>query len=116
MNKEDIIRMAREAGLLDNGVLRGATDDSVRVERFAALVSAECEKQWHKVIHDECEAVIKEEREACAKVCDDTGAGLWAVYKGRSKDDLLKRGRGSEYVQGAADQCDLLYAAIRARK
>jgi len=54
MTRDDIIRMARESGLLDNGILRGATDDSVRIERFAALVAAA-------------------EREACAKVCDEVG-------------------------------------------
>jgi hypothetical protein len=52
MTRDDIIRMAREVGLLDHGILRGATDDSARVERFAALVAAA-------------------EREQCAKVCED---------------------------------------------
>ena len=55
MNREDIIRMAREAGLGDTGVREGfiffqpGTDG---LERFAALVAAA-------------------EREACAKVCED---------------------------------------------
>jgi hypothetical protein len=62
MTRDDIIRMAREAGLLDNGVLRGATDDSVRVERFAALVAAA-------------------EREACAKVCDQKVDAEYATGK-----------------------------------
>ena len=54
MNQEDIIRMAREAGLGDTGVREGfiffqpGTDG---LERFAALVAAA-------------------EREACAKVCE----------------------------------------------
>ena len=48
MTKEDIIRMAREAGI---GPIYGADDESL--ERFAALVAAA-------------------EREACAKVCEDT--------------------------------------------
>ena len=53
MNKEDIIRMAREAGLGDTGVREGfiffqpGTDG---LERFAALVAAH-------------------EREACASIC-----------------------------------------------
>ena len=54
MDREQIIRMAREAGLGDTGVREGfiffqpGTDG---LERFAALVAAA-------------------EREACAKVCD----------------------------------------------
>ena len=68
MNRENIIRMAREAGLGDTGVREGfiffqpGTDG---LERFASLVAAH-------------------EREACAKVCDavqkkneDDGAWMW---------------------------------------
>ena len=48
MNRDDIIRMAREAGLADsNGVVHAF----YQLERFAALVAAV-------------------EREACAKVCE----------------------------------------------
>jgi hypothetical protein len=56
MNREDVIRMAREAGFDFN--LLGATFTSgyldQHLERFAALVAAA-------------------EREACAKVAEDTG-------------------------------------------
>ena len=72
MNREDIIRMAREAGLLVIGTAdggnavytwpHGITDE---LERFAGLVA-------------------KHEREACAKLCDavqkkneDDGAWMW---------------------------------------
>ena len=51
MNREDIIRMAREAGFchdINNGIYLCAP---MHIERFAALVAAA-------------------EREACAKVCD----------------------------------------------
>ena len=52
MTRDDIIRMAREAGL--NLYVNDVTEEpySVIVERFAALVAAA-------------------EREACAKVCED---------------------------------------------
>ena len=70
MNREEIIRMAREAGCIprrhpeyDNDIQVFATPDVL--ERFAALVAAA-------------------EREACAKVCDavqkkneDDGAWMW---------------------------------------
>jgi hypothetical protein len=66
VTREDIIRMAREAGFSDTTnpfVAWGASWE--QVERFAALVAAA-------------------EREACAKVCDavqkkneDDGAWMW---------------------------------------
>jgi hypothetical protein len=67
MNREDIIRMAREAGCIprrhpeyDNDIQVFATPDVL--ERFAALVAAA-------------------EREACAKVCeelrDEDGYEAW---------------------------------------
>ena len=62
MNREDIIRMTREAGfvLSDN-----ATDEAIdRFRNFAALVAAA-------------------EREACAKVCEDDA--LSSQYGERSK-------------------------------
>jgi hypothetical protein len=62
MNRDDIIRMAREADLL---VTTPISEDSVFVadlERFAALVAAA-------------------EREACATACEDdpSKAGEWPV-------------------------------------
>ena len=87
MNREEIIRMAREAGLADsNGVVHAF----YQLERFAALVAAaEREKvaQWMikhsfatghgdtvedllKELEWQIEERIKNERSACAKVCD----------------------------------------------
>ena len=92
MNQEDIIRMAREAGLDPD--LWNYTD---AFERFAALVAAaEREKvaRWHigsgyttghgDTIEDllvELEWQVREsEREACAKVCEDRErANLYGV-------------------------------------
>ena len=51
MNREDIIRMAREAGIANSWDLNW--QDKI-IERFADLVSSA-------------------EREACAKVCEDIG-------------------------------------------
>jgi len=48
--------------------------------------------------------------EGAAKVCRDAELGLWDVYK--KGDGPLKRGRGSEYVQGASDQSALLAGAV----
>ena len=54
MNKEDIIKMAREAGAIPihKDYSQKALVGNENIERFAALVAAA-------------------EREACAKVCDD---------------------------------------------
>ena len=53
MNRDDIIRMAREAGICTgNSILLPAPDGQIEaLDRFAALVAAA-------------------EREACAKICD----------------------------------------------
>ena len=65
MNREDIIRMAREAEHLviedyyTNGPVRAFSE--AQLERFATLVASA-------------------EREACAKVCDEHAA-YWAGYK-----------------------------------
>lgn len=69
MNREDLIRMAREAGLLVIGTAdgseavytwpQGITDE---LERFAALVAA---------------AARAEEREACAKVVEASPSYDW---------------------------------------
>jgi hypothetical protein len=70
MTREDIIRMAKEAGFFTltaeecikktGGVFFGFCDDSIydELERFAALVAAA-------------------EREACARVCDPYTHGQW---------------------------------------
>ena len=52
MTKEDIIRMAREAGFDPHDMSHDFTCNLIDIERFAALVS-------------------KHEREACAELCDE---------------------------------------------
>jgi len=70
MNREDIIRMAREAGMLRSG--DGWTEPHrwgvAEIERFAALVAAA-------------------EREACAKVCEEPGwnAANWCATQIRAR-------------------------------
>ena len=65
MDRQDIIRMAREAGFDPHDMSDDFTCDLMDIERFAELVAAA-------------------EREACAKVCDavqkkneDDGAWMW---------------------------------------
>lgn len=59
MDRDDIIRMAREAGFAIQGDMYGEDNEIARVERFAKLVEAA-------------------EREACAKVCDARDAAYCA--------------------------------------
>ena len=70
MNREDIIRMAQEAGFnVEQGYLLRITGIDEDLERFAALVASA-------------------EREACAKVCEDS-----VEYAGGTLADLI-RARG----------------------
>ena len=61
MTKEDIIRMAQEAGLVN----WEATAYANELERFAALVAS---------------AAQAKEREACAKVCVDLWEDDYSAY------------------------------------
>ena len=82
MNKDDIIRMAREAGIVwEDHTVVGSRENLL--ERFANLAVA---------------AAKAEEREACAKVCEDAS---------KPRDDEMHSG-----LQWAGL---LLAAAIRAR-
>jgi hypothetical protein len=83
MSRDDIIRMAREAGM--ERVVKLHSDGTRTVElphpdlleRFAALVAAAERKNYEhtlalqqKSYEREIEIEVEAEREACAKVCD----------------------------------------------
>ena len=80
MNREDIIRMAEEAGFFiqQNEIYSMSTQSDQEltewIERFAALVaSAERERLTDaamKAAEKAVDVAIALEREACAKVCD----------------------------------------------
>jgi len=106
MTREDIIRMAREAGFnLEQGFLLRVTGIDEDLERFAALVAAaEREKvaawmmrQGYATGHgDTVEDLLKElewqirerEREACAKVCEQAADDEF--YMGRQYADAIR--------------------------
>ena len=71
MNREDIIRMAREAGM--GGMLTDVVCTHAELERFAALVA-------------------DKERDACAKVCEEH----WEIDGTRSAKEFANaiRARG----------------------
>jgi hypothetical protein len=80
MNRDDIIRMAREAGLLRSG--DGWTEPHrwgiTELERFAALIKQHLSYDGIHTCHDECQRptcvavreAVKAERETCAAICD----------------------------------------------
>ena len=80
MDREDIIRMAREAGLA-----YGSDEKPLNsVTRFAALVAA---------------AARAEENEACAKVCEILGAeddSFYAEFSGATDCADAIRARGNK--------------------
>jgi hypothetical protein len=103
MTREDIIRMAREAGFnLEHGFLLRVTGIDEDLERFAALVRADerddlISEGWRQCAQGQrtsqhcavAEQARRDEREACAGLCDSEAT-----------------------VEGIAQRCA---AAIRAR-
>ena len=73
MNREDIIRMARETGCWETDTGELVTDE-IQLGRFAALVAfAERERLTDaamKAAEKAVDVAIALEREACAKVCE----------------------------------------------
>ena len=67
IDRDNIIRMAREAGLLPNPEVY-AED----LERFAALVAAAEREACAEHYLDICRKAIVEEREACAAICEES--------------------------------------------
>ena len=68
MTRDDIIKLARKAGIAQHGL--GWTCWEGQLERFATLVAAH-------------------EREACAKVCEEPGwnAASWCAKQIRARGD-----------------------------
>ena len=98
MNREEIIRMAREAGFnVEQGFLLRVTGIDEDLERFAALVIAEKEKQIIAANAPEIERIntyIKELEEAVAaereKVAQWMMTKGYATGHGDSIEDLMK--------------------------
>ena len=80
MNRDEIIRMAREAGGSEGGIWGFTLND---LERFAALAAAAERKRLREEIHS-CHAncdhpvcvAVRKEREECAQACNWIEAGL----------------------------------------
>ena len=74
MNREDIIRMAREVGLPHWYETEGVVNEALLI-KFAALLASAEHKRVQQVYTDAAtgsvKAAIAYEREACAKVCEE---------------------------------------------
>ena len=93
MTNEDIIRMAREAGF----VFPETQEDSFtcwweELERFAALVASHEREKWEQALPIAMDAMMLQEREACAKVCEE----MWAGGYGPSAITAAIRARGEK--------------------
>ena len=75
MNRDDIIRMAREAAEGMEGFTPKVKDPSGAVlefyERFAALVRKDYSNTHANLWLDRIHKFVLEEREACAKICEE---------------------------------------------
>ena len=95
MTKEDIIRMAREAGFDFSGA--ELSWESVicteELERFAALVIANHPPQSSIAWQEGYEAGKQTEREACAKVCDGYSDGRHANMADLCAESIRARGQ-----------------------
>ena len=141
MTQDDIIRMAREAGLSERDAMGRPAflGNSYDLERFAALVAA-AERNilaaWMiqfgfatghgdtmeqlvdalgSEIVDRIEFEIDTEREACAKLCDEIAIDMCNLYKGRPPYKGDEEGRASDFTQGRSAGADDCAEAIRKR-
>ena len=80
MNRDDVIRMAREAGFWVDEKAKQNQPNCIshtyhmideQLERFAALVAAAEQKKWEEQTQVEINEAILDEREACAKLALD---------------------------------------------
>jgi uncharacterized protein (DUF488 family) len=112
MKAEDVIRMAREAGLYTKCEVHSAVPFDQLLERFAVLVAA-AEREaikWNRIhsCHADCQnpacVIVREaiaaEREACAKVAEErlldkancTAEQMYEMMKKSIADAIRARG------------------------
>ena len=76
MTRDDIIRMAREAGLYTKCEVHSAVPFDQLLERFAALIQEAALEKNNLTWVANCQHLVKAEREACAQVCEAWGAWI----------------------------------------
>jgi hypothetical protein len=97
MNRDDIIRMAREAGIRAEPGNSFADDMYFAVlYRFAKLIEQHLSYDSIHTCHDECQRpacvavreAVKAEREACARVCDEYAQARYAAEAIRARGEI----------------------------
>ena len=127
MTRDDVIRTAREAGFHFHDAGFAPTLHTVPLEysekcfeRFAALIEAAATEKANERANTSwalmCEKMVKAEREACAKACDEIAADRWNLYKGHIPYTGNEEGRASAHVQGENNGAESCADAIRNRK
>ena len=109
MTREDIIRMAREAG--------ASFETAESMFKFATLVAEHARNRtWTQAHWTEYErSIAAVEREACAKLCDEIAIDMWNLYKGRPPYKGDEEGRASDFTQGRSAGAEDCAEAIRKR-
>ena len=82
MNREDIIRMLREANVPYDS---WPSEYNKNLERFAALVAEHERKRWHKAGARAIRMAINIEREACAELCDEYDGWIAKLIRARGE-------------------------------
>ena len=99
MTQDEIIRMAREAGIGGiseyYGFVPFSTFGTKELERFAALVAAHEREKWEQALPIAMDAMMLQEREACAKVCEELG-NEYALELDRNNCAAVIRARGEK--------------------
>ena len=103
MNREDIIRMARECFADLDGSLVLLTPE---LEQFAALVAAEKDKQIYAICELALRTGVTTEREACALVVENCCS--YCAERIRERD-----GKPRELVQHSVSVDDITKAALK---
>jgi hypothetical protein len=108
MNRDDVIRMAREAGFT---VCRDEWVLGEMLERFAAIITTANREAFAKIQFESLLQSIRIEREACERLCEDMAKG-YEERAGRPKED---RDINPEVARIASMTCAFVGDAIRAR-
>lgn len=142
MTKDEIIKLAREAGidvsLYDMGAASCVFSEGCHgvartdFEHFAracyeagkaefskgakvTIPTHAMEQEFQLHYRKGYKAGRTAEREECAKVCDSISQDQWSLYKGRPPYTGQELERASDYTQGKSAGADVCADAIRAR-
>ena len=109
MTRDEIRRIAKEAGYPDYVMGLASEEAWEKTERFTALVIQKEREACMRETERLAVLIAAAEREACAKVCEERGKGWLEVKNARTIDE------GCMHAAAKAE-ATALAAAIRARR